>query len=153
MTKPAMLAATIVAFLSVCLAAASTMAAPPPVQKGGKAELFAVVQVGDEIRVVRKSEVAGLPKKIADEDKSRQKAYEDFKKNKGKGGAAGPGMGMGMGMGMGRGGEQMETTKPAKRSVKVLKNSLKTEQDAKEWKEKYEDEKLGSKPGKKKEAW
>lgn len=131
MKQPAMLATAIVVSLLVSLATTASHGAPAK-----KAEVFAVVQIGDEIRVVRKSELTGLNKSVAEEDKRRQKAYEASKKGKGMGREMAP-----------------EMTKPVKRTVRVLKNSLKTEQDAREWKEKFMDERVGAKISKKADAW
>jgi len=134
MKKPAMLATVIVASLLVSLATTSSGA---PAQKAAKVDLFAVVQIGEEIKVVRKSELTSLPKTVAEEDKKRQKAYEDSKKGKGAGKDV----------------DQYQMPKPVKRSVRILKNSLKTEQDAREWKEKFLEEREGTKTSKKTDAW
>jgi hypothetical protein len=118
--------------------AASQRHAPPSRAGAGAAkEVFAVVKIGDDVKIVKKSEVAGLKKSTADEDKRDQKAYQDAKKEaaKSKDKSAMP-------------------KKPAKRSVQVLKSSLKTEQEAATWMEKYlASKKDGPKSGKTASAW
>jgi hypothetical protein len=155
MKKHALLATAIVALLLVSVATTRSSGAAAPAQKGAKAELFAVVQIGEELKIVRKSELTSLKKSVKEEDNRRQKAYDDSKKNKGKdkgagkGAEMGMGAGMGMGPGMGRDADQYEMSKPAKRTVKILKNSLKTELDARE----YLLEQQGTKTSKKTDAW
>jgi hypothetical protein len=90
-----------------------------------KPELYTVVQVGDEISAIKKSELNNLKKTTADEDKKRKKDYDEAKKaavkSKDKSDLGKP---------------------PAKRVVKVLKSSLKSEEEATRW---IEDHPAGSK--------
>jgi hypothetical protein len=99
------------------LTAAKTPA-KAPAKSTGKADTYCVVQVGDEVSVARKSDVAGLRKSAAEEDKRAMKEYEaakkEAKKNK----------------------EKFDTPKPTLRKVKILKDGFKTEQEAADWKDK-----------------
>jgi hypothetical protein len=96
-----------------------------------KTETYVVVQVGDELRVIPKSQLKDLQKSTADEDKQNSKKYDDDKKAAMKKK------------------EKFDQPKPVKRSVKTLKSGLKTEQDAEAFKEKHLQEKETSKTGKK----
>ena len=81
-----------------------------------KNETFSVVQVGDEVQVIKKSELTNLKKTTADEDKRRRKQYDDAKKEAVKNkDHADPGKA------------------PVKRLVKLLRSSFKTEQEATDW--------------------
>jgi hypothetical protein len=105
-----------------------------------KPELYTVVQVGDEVSAVRKSEVAGLKKSTKEDDKKRKKQYdEDKKAAKTKEEKANLGK------------------PPAPRKVVVLKDSLKSQQDAEDWIDKHprgsKDKDTGTKTAKKSTAW
>jgi hypothetical protein len=81
-----------------------------------KNETYAVVQIGDEMRVIRKSELTGLKKSTAEEDKKAKKDYDEAKK------AAKTKE------------EKAELGKPpASRKVIVKKQAFKTEQEANDW--------------------
>jgi hypothetical protein len=104
-----------------------------------KPDIYVVVLIGDELPVVKKkSELATLRKTIADEDKRAKKDYDDAKKdavkNKDKSDLGKP---------------------PAKRKVTVLKDSLKSEQDANDWIDKHPagSKDAGTKTAKKSSAW
>jgi hypothetical protein len=91
--------------LGVGLFATVGYAAPKPAGPAApKNETYVVVQVGTEVQVVKKSELAGLKKSL-------QKPPMDGAKKTGT------------------------ASKPVK--LKVLRNSLKTQQDANDWMEKY----------------
>ena len=100
-------------------AAPAAMANPTPY---AKSESYSVVQVGDEIRVVRKSELANLKKSVAEDYKRDMKIYQDSKKGK----------------------DKAATTKPIKSEVKILKQTCKTEQEANEYRDKLMAEKSGA---------
>ena len=88
-----------------------------------KVETYSVVQIGEEVKVVKKSELTTLRKSIATEDKQAAKAYEEAKKASGKD--------------KDKDKNNSELVKPVKRKIKVLKGSLKTEQEANDWMEKH----------------
>jgi len=121
-----------VLLLSVWAAPDQGLAAPG--SKAGaapKPELWSVVKVGDELKVIKKTDLKQLQKTTTDEDATKKKQYEDAKKdaakNKGKSDAPSP-----------AGSPAVDLTqKPLKRTVKVLKSSCKTEQEATDWMEKY----------------
>jgi len=117
---------------------AASPRSPSPSRSGStKAEAYSVVKIGDEVKVIKKSDLSGLKKSTADEDKKDLKAYQDAKKefSKSKDKSAMP-------------------KKPVKRSVHVLKSSLKTQQEAEAWMSKYlEGKKDGPKAGKTASNW
>ncbi len=108
--------------LALILSAAPSNAQTKKKSAPPKVESYAVVRIGDEFKVVQGSELAGLNKKTAEEDKRLMKAYEDAKKN--------PRRDMG----------NMELVKPTKRTVKILKKNIKNREDAQDWQKKYEEE-------------
>ena len=108
--------------LALILSAAPSNAQTKKKSAPPKTESYAVVRIGDEFKVVQGSELAGLNKKTAEEDKRLMKAYEDAKKN--------PRRDMG----------NMELVKPTKRTVKILKKNIKNREDAQDWQKKYEEE-------------
>ena len=79
-----------------------------------------MVQIGDDVQIIKKSDLAGLKKSTAEEDKKAKKDYDEAKKAaKSKE-------------------EKADLGKPPlKRKVIVLKGSFKTEDDAKDWLEKH----------------
>lgn len=86
-------------------------------EKGAAAknETYAVVQVGDQMRVIRKSGLAALKKSTAEEDKRRRKAYDEEKRTA-------------------KGDDRADLGKPpVNRKVVVLKQPFKTEQEARDW--------------------
>jgi hypothetical protein len=85
-----------------------------------KVEMFAVVKDGDSIKVVKKSELVTLKKKAADDYKSALKAYQEAKKKPSK--DKDPA-------------DAKELVKPVKHTWTTLKDSFKTEDDAKAWKD------------------
>ncbi len=97
----------------------------------GKVETYCVVQIDDEVSVIKKANLAGLRKSTAEEDKRAAKEYENAKKEAKKNK------------------EKFDTTKPIPRKVKMLKDGFKSEQDAADWKDKRGDGKE-DKPAKKK---
>ena len=131
MKKSAILATAAAAVLLASLLAATSDGATGTKRMDktavAKVEMYAVVQIGEELSVVKKSDLANLKKSTAEEDKKKMKDYEEAKKaaTKNK--------------------ESFDLPKPVKRSVKILKNSLKSEQAANDWKEKFLREKDGSK--------
>jgi hypothetical protein len=94
---------------------------PGAAAAGAKAEQYAVIQIGEDVKAVPKSRVNEEKKRIADQYKQDKKAYDEaYKaaiKNK----------------------EKPDMAKPDKKTyvVKVLKSSMKTEQDANTWIENY----------------
>ena len=132
MITPARLAMAVMMALVV-----SPLLAGPPRAAGGaaggrpgiktaaaKSEPYAVVQIGDEIKVIRKSEVNEEKKRIAEEYKQKMKTYEEAKKEATKNK------------------EKLEEPKPDKRdyTMRVLKSSCKTEQEANDYCEKRKQE-------------
>jgi acetylglutamate synthase len=98
-------------------------------------EQYMVVQVGDDISVISKSQLTEEKKRIAQEYKDEMKTYELAKKDAVKKK------------------EKFDQPKPTKHIVKILKNSLKSEQEADEWKSKYmEEHHLGGGEGAAKDA-
>ena len=89
-------------------------------------ETFDVIKIGDDFKVIRHSELAGLKKSTADDYKKDMKAYQDAKKelakSKDKDKSAMP-------------------TKPVKHTPQLLKGSLKTQEDADAWLAKHLEEK------------
>jgi hypothetical protein len=82
-------------------------------------ETYTVISIGDEIKVVTKSEVKNEQKRIEDEYKQDMKLYQDSKKIKNKKDAA--------------------TDKPpVKKTIKILKSNIKTLEEA----EKFRDDKI-----------
>lgn len=113
-------------------AGASKRAGAERAEKGpaGKAETYAVVKVGDEVQIVRKSELTSLKKSLAEEDKKARKEYDEQKKAaKTKEDKAALGK------------------PPAKRVVKQLKAGFKTEDDAKDWLDKNPQDQAGGEKG------
>jgi len=108
--------------LAVVLSASSSHAQTKKKSAPAKAESYAVVRIGDEVKVVQSSELANLNKKTAEEDKRLMKAYEEAKKN--------PRRDMG----------NVELVKPSKRKVTILKKNIKNREDAQDWQKKYEEE-------------
>jgi hypothetical protein len=93
-------------------------------------ETYAVVSVGDELRAVIKSGLNTLKKQVEDEYKQDLKLYQDSKKNKNN--------------------HDANTSKPVKKTVKLIKSNFKTMEEA----EKYIEDKMRerSKSGGKKPA-
>jgi hypothetical protein len=114
-------AAVAVVLLAGLWTATSDGAVPKRTEKGApKPELYTVIQVGDEAQVIKKSELTNLRKTIAEEDKQKKKDYDEAKKAAAKSK------------------EKTDLGKPPlKRTVKVLKDSFKTEEEAKDWMEKH----------------
>ena len=84
-----------------------------------KPEMYAVVKIGEEIKVVKKSEVAGLRKTIAEDHKRDMKAYLAAKKEAGKNK------------------EKSDLPRPVLQKMTILKNAFKTEQEANTWADNY----------------
>jgi hypothetical protein len=86
----------------------------------GKPELYSVVKIGDEVQIVKQSDVAGLRKSTAEEDKKAKKDYDEAKKAAAKSK------------------DKSDLGKPpVRRRVIELKKGLKTEDDAKDWLDKH----------------
>ena len=83
-----------------------------------KAETYAVIQIGEEIKVIVGSQLASEKKRVAEDYKRDMKAYQDSKKNAGKGA------------------DKVEVPKPVLKKVKVLKSSCKSEKEAIEYRDK-----------------
>ena len=97
-----------------------------------KTETYVVVQVGDDIKVVTKTDLKTLQKRTDDEDKQNLKKYEDAKKeakeNK----------------------EKFDMPKPLPRKVKKLSmETFRSQRAAETWRENYELKKEESKTTKK----
>jgi len=86
--------------------------------KTTKAETYAVIQIGEEIKVVPGSQLAAERKRVAEEYKRDMKTYQDSKKDSGKGK------------------DKVEIPKPVQKKVKVLKPSCKNEKEAIEYRDK-----------------
>jgi hypothetical protein len=85
-----------------------------------KNETYTVVQIGDDIKVVKKSELTTLQKTTTEEDKKTLKAYEDAKKEAKKNH------------------EKYDAPKPLPRKVKKLSSKpFKTIEEANEWKDNF----------------
>jgi hypothetical protein len=96
-----------------------------------KAETYAVIQIGEEIKVVPGSQLASEKKRVAEDYKREMKAYQDSKKEAGKGK------------------DKVEIPKPVQKKVKVLKSSCKSEKEAIEYRDKLLQDKDEPKPKKK----
>ena len=83
-----------------------------------KTETYAVIQIGEEIKVVPGSQLASEKKRVAEDYKREMKAYQDSKKEAGKGK------------------DKVEIPKPVQKKVKVLKSSCKNQKEAIEYREK-----------------
>jgi hypothetical protein len=81
-------------------------------------ETYAVVSVGDELRTISKATFNTLKKQVEDEYKQDLKRYQDSKKDKNN--------------------RDANTSKPVKKTVKLIKSTFKTQEEA----EKYIEEKL-----------
>lgn len=119
---------------------------------GERADVFCVVQLGDDFQVVRKPDLKSFKDRIAAEDKQQAKAYEDAKKaasksSKSKGKAAGSGDAP-PDFQHNQGRPVDLTQPPVKRKVTVLKE-CKSEQEAQELVSKYREEGVDIKPAKK----
>ncbi len=114
-------AITLSAALLVNVLATPGYCAGPKAAPAAKPTLYSVVRVGteDDVRVIPSTTLKDVTKKVEDEDKEAQQKYKDDKaaalKNK----------------------EPFDQVQPPKRKVKVLKDKFKTEQDAKDWMEKW----------------
>ena len=95
-----------------------------------KVEMYSVVQVGDEVKVLKKSELITFQKGLADAYKQEMKAYNEAKKEAGKKK------------------EKLDMPKPVKPIVKTLKTLLKSQQEADDWREKFVQKKEETKAGK-----
>jgi hypothetical protein len=119
--KPA-IAAAVVLLVGLLTTASNSAAGAKRAEKQGekgaaaKTETYAVVRIGDDVQIVKKSDLTNLKKTTAEEDKKAKKDYDEAKKAaKSKEEKANLGK------------------PPVKRKVIVLKSSLKTEDDAKDW--------------------
>ncbi len=137
MKKSARLAAAVVAVLVASLWTAAAGAQVPARYPGKaaspKTERYAVVQIGDETRVVRQSELSSLQKSVEETYRRDLKAYQEAKKTAGKNKDTADGF-----------------AKPVKNTVKALKKSLKSMEDAEAWREKFLEEKEGKSKSKSK---
>jgi hypothetical protein len=108
-----------VASIAVAWMAFDATAATAAKAAAQRKEVYMVVQIGDDISVIAKSQQNEEQKRVALQYKDELKAYEQAKKeatkNKEKG----------------------ELVKPVKHIVKILKNGLKSQQEAEAWKAKY----------------
>jgi hypothetical protein len=91
--------------------------------KGGKsaapkAESYLVVQIGDDMSVVKKSDLAKLKKDAAQKYKDEMKQYNDAKKEAAKN--------------KDKGADKAALEKPLKPKI-VVKKTCKTEEEAKNW--------------------
>jgi acetylglutamate synthase len=111
------MAAMMIALTAVAWALASDSADAKAATQ--KKELYMVIQVGDDISVIPKSQLTEENKRVAQEYKEELKTYEQAKKEAVKKK------------------EKLEQPKPTKHLVKILKNGLKSEQEADDWKSKY----------------
>lgn len=137
---------TITAVLFAAIVGASAMgveAKPPatPTDRGAspKNEACCVVQVGEDVKAIRKSELKSLQKSSNDQYQKDLKAFQESKKsgNKGNDNA-----------------EPLKKPEKSHYTVKMLKSSFKNLQEAEEWKIKYlENKKDGGKTNKKPSAW
>ena len=82
-------------------------------------ELYMVVQVGNDVSVIPKSQLTEEKKRIAQQYKEETKSYEQAKREAVKKR------------------EKIALARPIKHTVKVLKNGLKSQQEADAWKEKF----------------
>ena len=129
------IAAAVMLFVSLLTAAGNGAAGTrKSAEKGaaGKPETYAVIRIGDDVQIIKKSDLANLKKTTAEEDKKAKKDYDEAKKAaKSKE-------------------EKADLGKPPlKRKVILLKGAFKTEDDAKDWLEKNPQGQEGEKTGKK----
>jgi hypothetical protein len=122
MKKPVLLLMLVLMAVVASLAASAGNGAEPRAAKAKaaapKVESYVVVQIGDEVKVVTKSELKNLTKTVRDEDKKRKEDYEKDKKTAAKNK------------------EKFDTPKPSTRKVTKLKE-FKSEQEANDWLEKH----------------
>lgn len=78
-------------------------------------DLYAVVQIGDEYKVIRQSEIPTETKRVAEKYKDDMKSYQEAKK------------------------KDPQAEKPQKVTVKTIKKSIKSQQDAQEYCDKMKD--------------
>ena len=90
---------------------------------GTRGELYSVIRIGDEVKVIRKADVAQEKKTAANKYKADLKAYQDAKKAAAK-----------------NKDEATELKKPIKPIVKVLKESLKSKTEADDYRNNYLEE-------------
>jgi hypothetical protein len=87
----------------------------PAKAAASKAESFVVVQIGDQMQVVKKSELTSLRKSTAEEDKKAKKDYDEAKKTAAKNK------------------DKADLGKPPAHRKVIVKKSFKSEQEANDW--------------------
>jgi len=92
---------------------------PAPVKKGSKGDTYSVIQVGDEVRVVKSSEVLEVRKDLAREYSEALRSYSEAQKEARKAK------------------QKFTTPKPKRKNFRLIKSSLATEAMAEAYKEKY----------------
>ena len=116
MRKPVVLLTAMAGMLVACLMIKSGNAAPrTPVPR---AETYSVVQIGDEVKVVKKSELAALKKSAAEDYKRAMKEYKDAKKEAAKN--------------KDKSTDKPALEKPIQQKI-VVKKTFKNEDEAKAW--------------------
>ncbi len=128
MRKPVLALTAMAGMFVVCLMNTSGSMAGTKRAATPKTETYAVVQIGEDVKVIRKSELATLKKSNAEEYKRAMKEYKDAKKEAAKS-------------------KDKATDKPAlekpvqRKIVDVAKKTFKTEQEANTWMENHLDSK------------
>jgi hypothetical protein len=128
MRKTFVLATAIAGMFVACLMIATGNAAPAKRAAAPKTETYSVIQVGEDIKVIKKSDLAALKKSNAEDYKRAMKEYNDAKKEaaKSKDKAA----------------DKTAIEKPVKQKiVDLAKKSFKTDQEATTWMENHLDSK------------
>jgi hypothetical protein len=98
-----------------------------------KADTWAVVQIGDEVKIIKSSELKNLQKTAKEEYEQDMKAYKEAQKESSKSK------------------DKVSVPKPVKHSPRILKRSCKTEQDANDARDKILEEREGKDKSKAKE--
>jgi len=128
MKKPARFVTVLAGAIVACMVMASASFAAPPRSAGKaatpKVETYSVVQIGDEAKVVKKSELASLRKTAAEDYKRAVKDYNTAKKEAAKS--------------KDKDKDKSAPEKPVKRKiVDLAKKTFKTEQEAGTWLDNY----------------
>jgi hypothetical protein len=126
MRKSVVLVTAMAGVLVACLMTTFGSAATKRASATTKVETYSVVQDGDELKIIKKSELAKLKKDAAQKYKEELKQYNDAKKEAVKS--------------KDKGADKPALEKPVKHTI-VAKKTFKTEQEAKTWMENQLDSK------------
>ncbi len=120
MRKPVVLVTVMAGILVACLMTTSGSAAPRTATP--KPETYSVIQIGDEMKVIKKSELAALKKSAAEDYKRAMKEYKETKKEAAKN--------------KDKATDKPALEKPVQQKI-VIKKTFKTEQEANTWMENH----------------